>query len=64
MLLDINDDTMDMSVRVTNRRNSYFDINLDICDSPGAIAGTYRCEVSNKLGSDSANSTIEGNDDS
>ena len=49
-----------MIVTVTDRRNSYFDISLNICDSPDAIAGRYRCEVGNNLGHDSEYYTVQG----
>ena len=49
-----------MSVRVTNRQSSYFEIALKICDSPDNIVGNYRCEVGNRLGNDAQSYSIEG----
>ncbi len=59
-LLDIDGNSTDMSVSVTNRQSSYFDITLTICDSPANIAGEYSCEVGNRLGSDTQNITLQG----
>ena len=44
----------------TDRRNSYFDITLNICDSPDVIAGQYRCEAGSRLGLDSEYYTVQG----
>ena len=43
-----------MSVSVTNRRSSYFNITLDICDSPDNVVGVYRLQVANQFGMDSS----------
>ena len=43
-----------MSVSVSNRRSSYFNITLDICDSPDNIAGVYTLQVANEFGMDSS----------
>ena len=59
-LVDINGNSTDMSVRVTNRQSSYFEIALKICDSPDNIVGNYRCEVGNRLGNDTQSYSIEG----
>ena len=48
-LVDINGNSTDMSVRVTNRTSSYFEITLQISDF---LAGNYTCEVANRLGND------------
>ena len=58
--LDINGNTTDMAVTVTDRQNSEFNITLNICDSPDAIVGTYKCEVRNRLGYHHASTTLEG----
>ena len=60
--LDINGNTTDMTVNVTNRTSSYFEVTLNICDSPDAIAGRYICEVENNLGHDSEYYTVQGID--
>ena len=49
-----------MSVRVTDRHNSYFEITLTICGSPNDMAGTYMCEAGNEFGSDSATHSVTG----
>ena len=36
-----------MTISVTNRRSSYFDITLNICDIPDSIIGNYMCQVGN-----------------
>ena len=47
-----------MSVSVTNRQSSYFDITFDICDSPDNIVGVYTLQVANQFGMDSASAII------
>ena len=56
-LVDINGNSTDMSVRVTNRTSSYFEIALQISDFS---AGNYTCEVGNRLGNDTAVYIAEG----
>ena len=59
-LVDINGNSTDMSVRVTNRQSSYFETSLTVCDSPDNVIGTYTCEVSNRLGRDTESYTVRG----
>ena len=59
-LLDRNGNTTDMAVTVTDRRNSYFDVTLNICQSPATVVGTYRCRAGNRLGDDSEYYTVQG----
>ena len=49
-LLDIDGSNYTMSVTVTDRHNSYFDITLKVCDTP--MVGTYKCEAGNRFGMD------------
>ena len=49
-----------MSVSVTNRHNSYFDITLTVCDLPEIMAGVYKCEAGNRRGMDTETHTING----
>ena len=57
-LVDINGNSTNMSVRVTNRQNSYFEIALQIYNSLDNIVGNYRCEVANRLGNDTQSYSV------
>ena len=60
VLLDLSRDTMDVNVTSSNRRNSYYESTLSICDIPDAIVGEYTCEVNNALGNDSEAYAVQG----
>ena len=49
-----------MTVSITNRYTSYFDITLSICDSPDNIVGVYTLQVANQFGIDSAELEVQG----
>ena len=49
-----------MTVSLNDRWSSYFDIFLDICDSPDDIVGVYTFQVANEFGMSSAGIVIEG----
>ena len=49
-----------MSVVVTDRHNSYFDIRLTVCDNPENMVGTYKCEAGSRLGMDTETYSVEG----
>ena len=50
-----------MTVSVTNRRHSYFDIALSITyDSPDSVIGTYTCQTANNFGIDSEKIEFQG----
>ena len=57
-LVDINGNSTDMSVRLTNRMSSYFEIALQISNSLDDIVGNYRCEVGNTLGNDTQSYSV------
>ena len=43
--VDIDKSTIQMNTEVTNKRSSYFDIIITICDSPENIIGNYALEI-------------------
>ena len=49
-----------MTVSVTIRYASYYDIILYICDSPDNIVGVYTLQVANQFGMDSAELEVQG----
>ena len=50
-----------MTVSVTNRRLSYFEITLTIiCDSPDNIGDIYTCLIANEFGMDSEELEVQG----
>ena len=51
-----------MSVSVTNRHTSSFEITLTMaCDPSDNMVESYSCDVSNRLGGDNQTHSIEGN---
>lgn len=59
--LEIDGNSTDLNVSVTNRRSSYFDITLTVCDSPSDVVGNYTCEIGNEFGNSSKSYAIQGN---
>ena len=51
-LLDIDGSDYNMSVSVTNRHNSRFNIQLIVCGTVENMVGTYKCEAGNRHGMD------------
>ncbi len=59
--LDTNEGAgLDMTVTVTNRSSSTFEISLQVCLPHVNINGTYTFEVSNGLGNDSVSIQVNG----
>lgn len=58
--LEIDGDSTDLSVRVTNRGSAYFEISLSVCDSPDGVVGNYTCKISNRFGNGSRSHELRG----
>ena len=60
-LIDLSHNSIDMSVSVTNRHTSSFEITLTIaCDPSDNMVESYTCDISNRLGGDIQTHYIEG----
>ena len=60
-ILDIDGNSTEMTIFVTNRQSSYFEITLVIiCDSPGNIGDIYTCLIANELGMDYEEIEVQG----
>ena len=59
-ILDIDGNSTEKTISVTNRQLSYFEITLTICDSPDNIGGIYTCLIANELGMDSEEIEVQG----
>ena len=49
-----------MTISITQRYTSYYDIALSLCDSPDNIVGVYTLQVANQFGMDSAELEVLG----